>query len=98
MAKFITVPTGTRINIDAIESYENDKTNPNITNIYTRDENCRYTVEIPVEEIDRLIAEADRSSSILSPEDKTVINSLSRHMEDLKNAIGRMPASVRMHY
>lgn len=99
MAKFIKLPSIGRINVDHIESYETDSTNPHYTNIYMHGYGgSLYKVELPVEDIDRLIEDAGRDKGVLSSADKDTIERFRRTLDEFKNALGRIPTSIRMHW
>ena len=81
------------INIDQITSFYGNHTGTYIW-LSNRPSNDPIHTTMPVEEFKKLISE-DTNDNL---PDKDTILRLIRSIDDLKNAIGRMPTSIRMHY
>lgn len=88
MAKFITLSDETRLNIGQIASFKPlDKTTE-----VSLSNGDKFVIPIPVKDFEQLLKVSDDLP------DRSTIRELIRHIDDLRNAIGRMPTSIRMHY
>lgn len=97
MPKFITLPDGSRLNPDLITTYKENvsegKKNVKLT-LAGDSEKKTISVDMTLEEFESLLPK--ERSSLLSREERELIQRLVRSMDELRGAIVRMPTSIRI--
>lgn len=89
--KYIKTPEGIRVNPACILQYE-----PAGSGCHIITATGNIDTAMSAEELDAIISESGQAS--LSKDSCDLIRQMMRHMDELRNAITRMPTSMRLHY
>ena len=97
MPKFITLPDGSRLNPDLITTYKEHvsegKKNVKLT-LAGDSEKKTISVDMTLEEFESLLPK--ERNSLLSREERELIQRLVRSMDELRGTLVRMPTSIRI--